>query len=205
MPKTRSGGQADGFTLLELLVGLVVLGFLLAGLTQGVRSALAFRDAQSRHLDKAGDVNAVMRLLRQMLTALPKVPGNERLVATESGAGFKGEADHLSFVGDLPTGLGSLRRADMTLYVRDGRLMLSWVPHRHERTLGARPPPSRTELLQGVERIDLAYWGSPGAGRPAGWQSRWEGLVAPDLIRIRVIFGRGNARPWPDLMVSPRL
>ena len=42
--------RQTGFTLLEMLVVLVVLGFLMVGLTQGVRAGLALWDAQSRRV-----------------------------------------------------------------------------------------------------------------------------------------------------------
>jgi general secretion pathway protein J len=198
-------GEVSGFTLLEVLVALVVLGFLVAGLTAGVRVGLDLRQAQVRRLGDTADLDAAMRLLRSILTRLPLVPNGNRLIATEAGAGFRGGSDRLSFVGDLPSGLGGTRRAEMTLYVDHASLILSWRPHHHERPLVPAPPPTRTVLMSGVRRLQLAYWGTAVAGEPAGWQQRWEGQEAPELIRLRLSFASGDRRHWPDLIVAPRL
>lgn len=195
----------SGFTLLETLVALVVLGFLMVGLAEGVRAGLAIRHAESRRVDQTAELDSAMRVLRGALTRLPVVPSGNRLIATEEGLGIAGEADRVSFVGRLPTGLGTDRLADMTLY-RDGdRLVLAWRPHRHERPLRAPPAPTRTVLLGGIERLDLAYWGSPKGGPAAGWKARWEGTEAPELIRIRLGFAKHDRRRWPDLIVASRL
>lgn len=197
--------RQSGFTLLETLVALVVLGFLMVGLTEGVRVGLSLQHAQSHRLSQTADLDAAMRLLTGLLTRLPVDPARNRLIATAAGAGMKGEADRLSFVGNLPTGLGATRRADMTLFVRDRHLVLSWSPHYHERPIGPPRPPTETVLLGGVVRLELAYWGAPAAGQNPAWRARWEGFEAPELIRLRLIFAKEDSRRWPDLITAPRL
>lgn len=192
----------SGFTLLELLVALVLLGLLVVGLTEGVRAGLGLRDAQTRRLDRTADLDASMRLLRNLLTDLPVRPGGNRLIATEAGAGLRGEPDRIGFVGELPTGIGTTRLADMTLYVDQARLVLAWQPHRRERWLGPPAPPIRTVLLDGVERLRLAYWGGAAPGRPAQWRGEWQAPVAPALIRVRLVFPQNDPRRWPDLIVQ---
>ena len=199
------GDKQAGFTLLEVLVALVVLGLLFVGLTGGVRAGLSLRHAQIHRLGETAELDAAMRLLRSVMSRLPVVPEGNRLIATETGAGFGGEGDRVSFVGELPTGLGARRRADITLRLDDRRLMLSWTPHYHERRLGPSRQPTDTVLLDGVERLDLAYWGAPAAGQPPAWQARWESPDAPELIRVRLIFAKGDPRHWPDLITAPRL
>ncbi len=216
-----AGAAQGGFTLLELLVALVVLGLLVVGMTQGVRTGLAMRQAQTQRIGETADLDAAMRLLRSVLTRLPAIPPGSRLAA-EPAFGFRGETDRISFIGDMPTGLGTTRRAAMTLYVSDRRLMLSWSPRRHEHAL-TPPQATDTELLHGVERLDLAYWGTSSADKPgwqmaggqalpsqaplseaAGWQARWEGNDPPELIRVRLVFSGDDRRRWPDLIAASR-
>jgi prepilin-type N-terminal cleavage/methylation domain-containing protein len=47
-------GRQKGFTLLELLVALVVLGLLVVGLNQGVRAGLTMWGAQTREWARPG-------------------------------------------------------------------------------------------------------------------------------------------------------
>jgi general secretion pathway protein J len=202
MKKASGRDRQSGFTLLELLVALVVLGFLMVGLIQGVRAGLALRHAQTQRLSRTAELDAAMRLLRGMLTRLPVATAGRPAVGTANAveAGFKGAADRVRFVGRMPTGLGTTRRADITLYVQNQRLILSWAPHYHERLLGQPPMPTTTILLYGVSRLGLSYWGSLAPNEPPGWQPRWENPTAPHLIRLRLSFVKGDPRRWPDLI-----
>lgn len=203
-PTAVSGGcrGQGGFTLLEVIVALVVLGFLMVGLTQGVRAGLSLRHAQVHRLDQTADLDAAMRILRSLLSQLPVNAAGDRLLTASDGSGFKGEADRVSFVGNLPTGLGTTRLAEMTLAVENGRLVLSWRPHHHEQLLGPPPPLVRTVLLSGVERFQLAYWGSPNNSGTASWHATWEAGDAPLLIRVKLEFAKHDPRHWPALIAA---
>lgn len=195
---SRSGEH--GFTLLEIMVALVVLGLLMVGLTQGVRAGLALWQAQSRRVDETAEIDAAARTLRGLLSGVAAPPSS----GTATGAGkFNGDEHHLSFIGDLPTGLGTSQRADIDLGLSGRRLVLSWTPHRHEVSDGPPPKPIVTELVGRVDRLDLAYWGSVAADQPAGWQTRWDGPQLPDLVRVRLGFAKGDRRRWPDLIAAP--
>jgi general secretion pathway protein J len=189
----------SGFTLLETLVALVVLGFLVVGLTHGVRTGLALWNAQSNRLGAAADLDAAERTLRNLLSGIPTSPGGD---SAPGSVTFDGGSDRLVFVGDLPTGFGTTQLANIDLELKDRRLILSWTPHRHE--ISSAPPvkPIETELVGGVKRLELAYWGSTEPDQPAAWQGQWQGAQLPDLIRVRVLFATGDRRHWPDLIVA---
>jgi general secretion pathway protein J len=197
-------GRQSGFTLLEILVVVVVLGLLVVGLTQGVRAGLALWGAQQRRLGETAELDASERILRTLLTGIAASPSNG-FAAGATAEAIKGESDHLTFVGDLPTGLGTTRRADITIALRGGRLVLSWTPHLHEISLAPPPPPTETELITGVDHVAFSYWGPSAPDQPAAWQTRWDSLAVPELIRIHLVFAKGDRRRWPDLIVAPEL
>jgi general secretion pathway protein J len=189
----------SGFTLLETLVALIVLGLLVAGLTRGVSTGLALWQAQSHRIGEAADLDAAERTLRNLLTGIPTNPGGD---AAPGAVAFDGSVSRLHFVGDLPTGLGATQRANIDLELKDRRLVLSWTPHRHEISVAPPPKPLETELIGGVGRVELAYWGAPAPDRPAAWQAQWQGPDLPGLIRVRVVFARHDKRHWPDLIAA---
>ena len=201
MPSTT--GRQSGFTLLEILVALVVLGFLMVGLTQGVRAGLTMWGAQTRRVGETADLDASARVLRRLLSGI-SLPAAGGVLGASSTEKFEALPESLTFVGDLPTGFGTTRRADITLELHEGRLVLRWTPRRHELSIAPPPEPIETELIRGVERFDLAYWGSPSPSESAGWQSRWDRRDIPELIRVRLGFAKGDRRRWPDLMAAPQ-
>ena len=203
LEKPMAGRQA-GFTLLEMLIVVILLGLLMIGLTQGVRAGLALWSAQQRRVAETAELDAAARALRHLLTDVPGVAA-PNVGGSEPSAGFKGGADQLSFVGDLPTGFGTTQRADITLLLHGSELVLSWLPRRHEISLAPPPKPTTTELIGGVARLDIAYWSAASADRAAGWVARWDGPAPPTLLRIRLAFAKGDRRHWPDLIVAPVL
>jgi general secretion pathway protein J len=195
-------GRGNGFTLLETLVALVVLGLLVIGLTHGVSTGLALWNAQTRRIGEAADLDAAERTLRNLLSGIPTNPAGD---SPQGAITFDGSSSRLAFVGDLPTGLGTTQRANIDLELEGKRLILRWTPHRHEISSAPAPPPIDTVLAGGVRRLELAYWGSPAADQPAAWQGQWQGSQIPELIRVRVRFEDGDRRHWPDLIVASGL
>jgi general secretion pathway protein J len=203
MCRIHSCGRQSGFTLLETLVVVVVLGLLVVGLGRGVQAGLSLWSAQQRRIGQIAELDAGARVLRGLLTGVAVPPAAAGGAATDNQ--FKGDAEHLSFVGDLPTGLGSARRADIKIALSAGNVVLTWTPHLHEIRLGPPPPPTDTELVANVAHLDIAYWGSATPDQPAAWLAQWDGPTPPALIRIRLIFGKGDQRRWPDLIAAPVL
>lgn len=197
--------RCGGFTLLELLVALTIFGFLLVALNHGVQTGLTIWNVQSRQVNRTWDLDASARLLRTLLTQIQTSPVASINPGSPAVAiSFAGKADELSFVGGLPTGFGTDASASITLRLEGTRLVAAWQPHRHELTASS-PPSTVNEILRSVDRLEFAYWGlpTPTALSPT-WLAAWDGPSLPDLVRVRIGFGRGDPRHWPDLIVAPR-
>ena len=184
-----------GFTLLELLVALVVFGMLMAGLGQTVRFGLAAWRTQTRQIDRTADLDGVERVLRGVIAGI--APGR-----ANDPPNIVGTAASFAFTSELPEGAGpeASRTADILLRV-DGahRLVLQWTPHLHVAWVGRRPDPTTTDILAGLDRLELSYWTAD-----AGWRGEWRERSPPDLVRVRLRFPSGDGRRWPDIVAAPQ-
>lgn len=184
-----------GFTLLEVLVALVLLGLLLGGLAQGVRFGLTAWQAQERQTVAADNLDAIDRALRLLVQGMEAGTGQSQV---------NGTGEQITFIGRLPAAVLAGRRADMTLSMApQGRLILSWRPHRHERAFGPPPRPTETPLIDGLDRLEIAYWRKAAPGILGGWVDRWDQPGLPGLVRFRLIFPPGDRRHWPEIVAAP--
>ena len=182
-PQRISGA---GFTLLEVLVALTVLGLLLFGLVQGSHFVLLGWDQQTRLAARNEDLDAVDRTLRRLIVQAKPGSKWEPLI-------FAGTAHAVTFTSIVPLPADGFpaQRADVELVVdATHRLLLRWMPHFHAINVGRPPPPVTTEILDGVDRLELSYWPATQGG---GWTSIWQNEAPPALVRIRIIF---RFQPW---------
>ncbi len=186
--------RSKGFTLLEVLVALAVLALLSGLLAAGVRLVLRVRGTEARVLHRHDDLDATDRALRALVGGMePGAVGAPPLIA--------GSADRLAFSAVLPQGAGIPGVADLLLALApDHRLVLRYTPHRHVRLLGPSPPVREATLLDGVARLDLAYWPRT---PPWGWLGTWDGPLLPALVRIRIVFAPDDPRHWPAIVAAP--
>ena len=176
-------------------MALAVLGFLVLALAQGVRFGLGAWDSQARLLGRIGDLDVADRALRRVVAQLVPTDDTRLPGLRGTAAGFEGVTE-LPMLAALPT-----RQAVVAIGVdRAQRLVLRWTPYLHARRLGPPPAPEESELLRGVERIEVAYWSAAAGG---GWLAAWTRTELPDLVRIRLAFARGDGRRWPDIVAAP--
>jgi general secretion pathway protein J len=190
--------SSSGFTLLEILVALVVFGFLMIGLTQGTQFGLQARARQTRMLDTYATMETTDHILRELIEQMD--PGSDDQPATMIGTGHG-----LSFVTTLPNGADRLQKpqVDAALLVDSAhRLLLRWRPRLHAIRFGAAPAAIDSELLDNVDHVDFAYWEQ--SGRKGGqWVDTWRGSPLPTLVRITLVFLPGEHRHWPEMIVAP--
>ena len=186
-----------GFTLLEVLAVLGVLGMILAALSAGLRFGQQALLTQARDTQAANQLGPVDDTIRSLIArAWPGASGTE--------ARFVGTARLLSFRTVLPQGLATPRThdADVTIGVDAGhRLYLTWLPW-YRNWIATRPSPARIDLLANVDHVEFAYWDPSLNLPPGGWVTAWTGTSVPRLLRVRLIFVEGTALRWPDIIVA---
>jgi len=196
---THRSNRQSGFTLLEILVALSVLGFILLGLGQGLRFGLTAWTTQTRTIAARDDLGAAERLLRNLIERIePGAPDEPPMLRGLPGAmQFR---THLPLAADIL----QFRVADVSLGVDAAhRLVLRMMPNPH--TIPTRGERNVIEepLLAGVERIELSYWRSPRRNAGGEWVRTWSEQDLPGLVRIRISFPSGDVRHWPDIVAAP--
>ena len=174
-----------------------MIGLILSGLAQGFRFGAAAWDAQARILVSGGDLDAVDRGLRRLVARMDPAGDAEH-------PPLLGGSSSMSFAAPLPEAAAAsgTRRAAMRLKLDGNRLVLAWATTPHATPL-VPVRASETEVLRGVARLELAYFGASGQAPPA-WQSAWSAPRLPELVRVHVVFATGNPRHWTDIVEAPR-
>lgn len=180
-----------GFTLLEILVALVVLGLLLVALAGGVDFGTRSWQGQARVIDRSADLQSSDSALRHLIEQAD--PGLD----TPRGD-LVGNAHQVAFTSRLTDGAGGQMPVRVTIGVDDRhRLVLGWAPAPNARLLAPQPPPRQDVLLEGIDRLELSYDG------PDGWVRSWSGNTLPALVHLHLQFSPGSGRSWPDIVAGP--
>jgi general secretion pathway protein J len=210
----RRGLRASerGFTLLELLAAITLLGLLMAALFGALRLGARVWQTADDRLDASVRIQIVQDFLRQRLAeTLPlEVMPPELAAADVLEPLFLGTTDAVRFAGLLPENLGAgLYLMELTLAgwgdAEGGRnLVLRWRPlEPDDRTAEAVEPEERV-LLENIAALELTYFGINDPARPPDWGPLWEGQAElPRLIRVHVRFAEDDERQWPELIVRP--
>jgi general secretion pathway protein J len=184
-----------GFTLLEVLVSLLIFGILMTGLMQGTQFGIQAWSAQAHAVDRQQDLDLVDRTMRRLIGTMdPDVHWGAKTLT--------GNQRSMGFTAAMPAALAAFgsRQVDVIVSVTPAHVLtLRWAPH-YKTLVGPPPAPHVTELLSGVDHLELSYYTAGAQG--AQWVSEWHGEELPSLIRMRVVFPPGDRRQWPPIVAA---
>lgn len=196
-----------GFTLVELLIALTLLGLLFAMLFGGLRFGTRSWDAVVSASHERDRTMATQAFLRARLGEITRPRSALRARATMANS-ISGGPERLEFSAPWLSALsvGGLYR--FSLFMDDGeaggRVVLAWQPDREgweDEVLGEIA--GERIVLEGVKRLDISYFGAVERGAELGWSQDWLGkAVAPALVHIDIDFV-DPGRTWPPLVIHP--
>ncbi len=195
-----------GFTLLELLIGLSLLGFILALLFGGFRLASTTGDAVEGKLSELAYEQGGLGLIRRLFDSAQPIywtQAQRRILL------FHGEQDVVTFAAPL-TELSGLRIVQLALEPDSGmknsphnRLVLRYgaIPYGAPTFDGTLAASSIHTVLGDIRSATFEFLGSIAPDKPVEWQSQWlKQSKLPLLIRIRVL--RSDAEQL-DITIAP--
>ncbi len=235
MPRRHPGcpsrsGHAGGFTLLELVIALTLMGLILVVLFSALRLGGRIWERLDSEGERAASVNATQVLLRRTLGQARFVTRTTELKLVSL---FAGDAGRLDFVAPLSTYVGAPGLHLMRLQVAGSgdnqRLTLTrwllhpevlggaggvprWSPEEIEapavsgvtgeiETGGAESATfGRAELLAGLNGVLFSYFGQKVAETEPQWHEDWMDQETLPLL-VRVQLGLTGHR-WPDLVFA---
>jgi len=199
-----------GFTLLELLISITLLGMILVLLFGGLRLGVRSWDAVQQQVDNLNTVRSVESFLRREIAMTQPYRWK---TGTGQRPAFLGERSKINFVAQLPARIGGGGLYAITLEIerrgKDKRLVWRHLPiNPLVQDFAALSQAPEIVLvgaeLSAVDDIWFTYFGRLSDTAGPVWTDRWESDTRlPMLIRIQVQFANGSE--WPDFVVAPLL
>jgi general secretion pathway protein J len=188
----------DGFTLLEILVAVVVFGFVVAGLVQATHFGITAWDVQTRMVDRAQDLERVDRVLRLIVEqASPPLAADDKP--------FNGQEHRLDLITRLPLQpqTDPIRRAEVVVGVDDNhRLILRWQQKPNATPLKPVQAAQEIVLADGVDHFDLTYRQAASDG--GKWMRTWDDPSLPALVRMQIVM-LNQSHKWPVIQAATML
>lgn len=199
-PASRSG-----FTLIEMLVGLALLGLMTLVLFGALRFSIRSWERAEIKTLQVVDLRIVEGVLRREIgKAFPLRIGK----ANENKIAFEGDGKQVHFVTALPAHLSAGGLSLVALELAEDRIeakqdppgkalvLKHVIPDGETRDFSALDSAldksDRSVLLKGLEDVEFAFFGQDNDQTEASWRDQWiSSARTPALLRIKLKFS-GN-------------
>lgn len=216
-----------GFTLLEVLIAMSILGIMLVLLFGSFAICSRSWNAGEEHIHKVEQMAMVQNFFRTHLTAAGSLISAEENASGEESteenanvdaditndqkldtqAFFQGREQYLQFVAPLPESAarGGLYLFKVGVKPRSASLFVAMTPFLPvEENQKQLPDSEDLEILPDLETLAMAYWGKKEDEDKPQWHNEWVDMpVLPELVSINIKLR--NQTAWPTLVVAPRL
>ncbi len=191
MARSGSRSRQGGFTLLEMMVALTILGMMtvliVALLPAGITGAARVSDIS----EGVGQIRDVQQLLRRQLTTMPPLTRRD---VHEDRLLFSGREQVLRFPAYPLSGQGGLAPVLITLRLqaRESRTALLYLQGREER-----------ELMSNINDGQFSYYGVLSPEVAPRWHRAWTSSERlPQLVRL-TLQPADERQFWPALIIAP--
>jgi general secretion pathway protein J len=189
----------SGYTLVEMLISLVIVGLAAVMMLQGVTTGRRVWERADAANAAGETVSGAQMLLREKVeraypaTRYDKIPTYADFFGAENTVMFLAPPRDLQ----APS---ALVRYTLGL-ASNGDLVLSALS---DVAIDPKAPGEPLVLLHNVQQLDIGYYGVLPPDKAPAWHDQWQGRsVLPLLMRVRVQFPPDDPRSWPELLIKP--
>ncbi len=173
--------RSQGFTLLELLIGLTLVGFILTLLFAGLRLGMRSWEAGEQRMVTSSRQAIVVDFIRRTLEQT--YPLNWR-VDNEDQLAFAGETESLRIVGPVAIRDGAASNYLIALELAEGDggrdLVMRWkMPDPREPGFAPLDDAKPKVLAKAIKEMAFAYFGAESDTDEPAWHDQWLQQKAP--------------------------
>ena len=193
--------RAAGFTLIEMIVALALLGAMMLAMYSGLSFGLRGWDASDVNGRRTADRRIAENFLRRELGEMFPMRWKDPMMLRFA---FEGKTDQLRFVSVRPAGIsvtglslvGISVEEDPTKQRAKNLVMRRASPGDEQKDFGPLAAGEGTILFENVESVAFSYYGAENDFTEPAWVDNWEwpGRM-PRLVRVRVRASDGSSLP----------
>ena len=197
--------RVRGFTLLEVLISIVLLGVVLSLLIGGFRFSNRAWDRSEEYATDTANLQAIHRIFRNTLGRAFPVTVDEN---AESFFAFEGSENSVRFAVFLPpypdqAGLYKVQfdiiQVEERYQLNMSREVFSPASFPNEGTEEA----GTTVLLETERPIAFSFHGGPADEQESEWQSDWDTENGyPAMVRLGSVEEAAGIDDWPDIVTA---
>lgn len=202
----RTSMPARGFTLLEVLLAVILLGLLIAGAYSGIRASAHAMRAGEASIERTDRLRTAQEFLRRQISHIMPLQ-----FARDESTGaihvFDGNARMLRFVAPMPGYLSHGGPYVQTLELAPGKdgLQLRFsdvMLNGYDPDKSASDPANTVVLLDHIADGRFEYRSLDVDGNLTDWSSDWrDPEITPLMVRVDLTMQPGVQAPWPTLDV----
>lgn len=200
----------NGFTLVELMIGMTMLGLIMLLLFSSLHMTGKSWSLAQKKIDRTDELRIATNFITTRIQqAIPIVWMDKR----QREIAFKGMADEINFVSSLPAhrGGGGLHLLALKLIEEDHQKKLvlqyqSAITTKQSFDAFASGSPESIVVAENINKLEFTYFGKPDAKKDSRWNDEWSSTEQlPQIVRVS-ISSYEPKQNWPELniIIRPR-
>lgn len=200
----RASLRQRGFSLLEVMLAILLLGLLIAGAYSGITAARHSMKSGEALIERVDKVRTVQEFLRRQVSRILPFPYAQEGTKVEI---FQGDGKFMRFVAPMPGYLSRGGAYVQTLELTSGNdgmqlVFTSTLLNGFSKDKGKASEESTVVLLDRIEEGTFRYRGLNQQGDLMNWGESWKDpSTTPLLVSLDLRLMNGAQVQWPQMTI----